>query len=74
MERLKQLLDEKAAQYNCKEFIKDDPVQFPHQFRDKRDIEIAALLASVIAWGNRRMIINSGNKMLFGIMGGKPYD
>ena len=74
MERLKRLLDEKAEQYNCKEFIKDDPVQFPHQFRDKRDIEIAALLASVIAWGNRRMIINSGNKMLFGIMEGKPYD
>lgn len=74
MERLKRLLDEKAEQYNCKEFIKDDPVQFPHQFSDKRDIEIAALLASVIAWGNRRMIINSGNKMLFGIMEGKPYD
>lgn len=74
MERLKRLLDEKAAQYNCKEFIKDDPVQFPHQFRDKRDVEIAALLASVIAWGNRKMIINSGNKMLFGIMNGKPYD
>lgn len=74
MERLKRLLDEKAAQYNCKEFIKNDPVQFPHQFRDRRDIEIAALLASVIAWGNRKMIINSGNKMLFGIMEGRPYD
>lgn len=74
MDNLKRLLDEKAAQYNCKEFIKDDPVSFPHAFSDKRDIEIAALLASVIAWGNRKMILNSGNKMLFGIMGGKPYD
>lgn len=74
MERLKRLLDEKVAQYNRKDFIKDDPVQFPHQFCDKRDIEIAALLASVIAWGNRKMIINSGQKMLFNIMEGKPYD
>ncbi len=74
MERLKKLLDEKVAQYNRKEFIKDDPVQFPHLFTDKRDIEIAALLASVIAWGNRKMIINSGYKMLSGIMDGKPYD
>lgn len=74
MEKLKRLLDEKVAQYNHKDFIKNDPVQFPHQFRDKRDVEIAALLASVIAWGNRKMIINSGNKMLFGIMEGRPYD
>lgn len=74
MDNLKTLLDEKAAQYNCKDFIKDDPISFPHAFCDKRDIEIAALLASVIAWGNRKMILNSGNKMLFGIMGGKPYD
>lgn len=74
MQRLKKLLDEKAARYNCKEFIATDPVQFPHAFSDRRDIEIAAFLASVIAWGNRKMIIASGNKMLFGIMGGSPYD
>lgn len=74
MERLKKLLDEKVALYNRKEFIENDPVWFPHQFSDRRDIEIAALLASVIAWGNRKMILASGKKMLFDIMGGKPYD
>lgn len=74
MDSLKELLDKKAEQYNCKEFIENDPVQFPHRFSDKRDIEIAALLASTIAWGNRKMIINSCEKMLFGIMDGKPYD
>lgn len=74
MEKLKMLLDGKVAQYNNKEFIKNDPVQFPHLFSDRRDIEISALLAATIAWGNRTMIIKSCNKMLFGIMGGKPYD
>lgn len=74
MDKIKRLLDEKAAFYNCKEFIKNDPVQFPHAFCDKRDIEISALLASVVAWGNRTMIINSCKKMLFGIMEGTPYD
>ena len=74
MDKIKRLLDEKAGQYNSPEFIKNDPVQFPHAFADKRDIEVAAFLASVIAWGNRKMIINSGKKMLFGIMDGKPYD
>ena len=74
MERLKMMLDSKVAQYNCKEFVKDDPVQFAHAFSDRKDIEVAALLASVIAWGNRKMILRSGQKMLFGIMERRPYD
>lgn len=74
MERIKCLLDEKVTQYNCKDFIKNDPIQFPHTFSEKKDIEIAALLASIIAWGNRTMIIRSGEKMFFNIMQGKPYD
>ena len=32
MEHLRAVLDEKFATYNCKEFIKDDPVSFPHSF------------------------------------------
>lgn len=74
MDRLKIFLEEKVARYNCKEFIAGDPVQFPHAFNEKRDVEIAALLASVIAWGNRTMIIRSGQKMLFDIMQRRPYD
>jgi uncharacterized protein (TIGR02757 family) len=74
MERLKSILDEKAAQYNVPGFIANDPVSFPHAFSRKEDIETVALLASIIAWGNRRMILSSGNKMFFGIMDGHPYD
>lgn len=73
MKEIKSLLDKKVAQYNCKDFIKNDPVQFPHAFSERKDIEIAAFLASVIAWGNRTMIIRSSTRMLFDIMGGKPY-
>ncbi len=74
MDCLKKILDEKALQYNCKEFIKDDPISFPHKFVDRCDIEIVAFLASIIAWGNRKMILSSGNKMFFEIMKGRPYD
>ena len=63
MERLKALLDEKAQQYNRPEFIADDPISFPHSFTRKEDVEIVALLASIIAWGNRKMILRSGNRM-----------
>lgn len=74
MEKVKRLLDNMVLQYNCKEFIVSDPVQFPHAFSEKKDIEIAALLASVIAWGNRTMILRSGKKMFYDIMGGEPYE
>ena len=42
-DNLKYYLDEKVLRYNRKEFIADDPVQFPHAFSEKRDVEIAAL-------------------------------
>lgn len=74
MEKLKKVLDAKVLKYNCKEFIENDPVQFPHMFSEKKDIETVSLLASVIAWGNRTMILRSGHKMFFDIMRGRPYD
>lgn len=73
MERLRKILEEKVALYNRKEFINDDPISFPHSFTKREDIEISALLASVIAWGNRPMILRSCNKMFHDIMGGAPY-
>ncbi|MBO5865172.1 MAG: TIGR02757 family protein [Bacteroidaceae bacterium] len=74
MEHLRTVLDEKLATYNCKEFIKNDPISFPHAFSRRQDVEIAALLASIIAWGNRRMILASGQKMFRDIMRSAPYD
>ena len=74
MEHLRAVLDEKAVCYNCKDFIKNDPVSFPHSFTRREDVEIAALLASIIAWGNRRMILSSGKKMFCDIMHSAPYE
>ena len=66
------LLDAEAASMNVPEFIEDDPVQFPRRFADKRDIEIVSLLVSSIAWGNRRMILKSSEKLL-GLLEYQPY-
>lgn len=70
---LKEFLDEKVLLYNNPKFIESDPIQIPHQFSLKEDIEIAAFLTSAIAWGNRRMIINNSKKMME-LMGNSPYD
>ena len=74
MEHLRAVLDDKLALYNCKSFIENDPVSFPHSFTRREDVEISALLASVIAWGNRKMILSSGRKMFCDIMHSAPYD
>ncbi|MFV5698008.1 TIGR02757 family protein [Flavobacterium sp. ZT3R17] len=70
---LKSFLDEKVIQYNTLEFIESDPVQIPHLFSQKEDIEIAGFLSATIAWGNRKMIIKNSHKMM-DLMGNAPYD
>ena len=61
---LKAFLDEKVNLYNNPKFIESDPIQIPHQFSKKEDIEIAGFLTATIAWGNRKSIINNANKMM----------
>ena len=73
MNNIKDYLEELVAKNNTEAFIKDDPVQFPHRYSDKKDIEIVSFLVATIAWGNRKMILNNANKMLE-IMGKSPYD
>ena len=70
---LKAFLDEKVHTYNTVEFIESDPIQIPHKFTIKEDIEIAGFLIATIAWGNRKSIINNGTKMM-NIMGNAPYE
>jgi len=70
---LKEFLDEKVDLYNHPNFIDSDPIQIPHLYTLKEDIEIAGFLAATIAWGNRKMIINNAKKMI-DLMGNSPYD
>jgi uncharacterized protein (TIGR02757 family) len=70
---LKSFLDEKVILYNTTNFIDSDPVQIPHLFSLKEDVEIAGFLSATIAWGNRKMIIKNSHKMM-SLMGNSPYD
>lgn len=72
-DELKSFLDQKVIQYNTPEFIDSDPVQIPHLFSEKEDIEIAGFLAATIAWGNRKMIIKNAKRMM-DLLGNSPYD
>ncbi len=70
---LKIFLDEKAIQYERPDFIPHDPIQIPHRFEKKEDIEIAAFLTATIAWGNRKSIITNATKLM-DLMGNAPHD
>lgn len=70
---LKEFLDEKVNLYNNPKFIESDPIQIPHQFNLKEDIEISSFLVATIAWGNRKMIIKNGFRMME-LLENSPYD
>lgn len=72
-EVLRSFLDSKVIQYNSITFIDSDPIQLPHLFSKKEDIEIIAFLISTIAWGNRKIIIQNGHQLL-NIMGYQPLE
>ena len=70
---IKDLLDLKVEQFNSVDFIATDPIQLPHRFTQKEDIEIIGFLMATIAWGNRTMIIKNGERLL-DIMDHQPHE
>ena len=70
---LKEFLDAKVEQYNNPKFLESDPLQVPHMFSKKEDIEISAFLTATIAWGNRKSIINNAKKLMQ-LFDNEPYE
>jgi len=73
IEDLKTFLDEKVVEYNQPKFIVSDPIQVPHQFDKKEDIEIMGFLTATIAWGNRKSIIKNAKRMAE-LLDNDPYN
>ena len=71
--KLKPFLDDLVEQYNKPGFIEDDPIGVPHQLHQKADIEIIGFFSAILAWGQRKTIINKSNDLLKR-MEYAPYD
>lgn len=71
--KIEKILHQKFKLYCREEFISTDPIQVPHLFSKKQDIEIAGLLTATIAWGNRKSIIKNAYQIME-IMDSSPYD
>lgn len=71
--KIKRQLRQWAKQYNTKDFILSDPIQFPHRYSQIKDIEISAFLTAWISYGNRKIIIAKGHE-LDQMFNGSPYN
>lgn len=71
--RLKNVLEKLYVKYNRRELIWPDPLQFVYGYSARGDMEIAALLAAVLAYGRVEQIGKTLNN-LFGRMGKSPHE
>jgi uncharacterized protein (TIGR02757 family) len=70
---VRELLERLYDKYDNVDFIEADPISIPHRFTAQQDIEISGLLASTIAWGNRKAIVGSAGRMME-YLDNRPYD
>lgn len=71
-QELKGILDEQFLLYNRPDFIPNDPICIPHAFSAKQDREIAGFFAAILAWGQRKTIINKCHELM-DRMDGAPH-
>lgn len=69
----KHKLEELAGKYEVESFIEDDPIQFPHRFKNPQDVEISAFISSLFAYGNRKVFVKKLDE-LFTIMNNQPLE
>lgn len=59
--------------FEIRNFFEKDPISFLWKYTDKRDIEVAAVICSVLAFGQRQQIYKACEKTL-ALMGDSPYE
>ena len=66
-------IDKLVEKYENIDFIKDDPVRIPNRFSEKKDIEIAGFIASLVAYGRRDVFLKKLDT-LFNIAQNEPLN
>jgi len=73
MANIKLLLDRFYAEYDFKERALHDPIEFPHRYKRRGDIEIAGFIAACFAYGKVTLFKPVIEKLL-SAMGNSPRD
>ena len=72
-EKIAAILEDKYAFFNHPRFIEHDPVQIPHRFSKLQDKEIMGFWVAILAWGQRKTILQNANTLIE-LMDGAPYE
>ena len=67
-------LDKLVEKYENKEFIKDDPIQFIHRYKGKKDAELAGFISSLLAYGSRKQFIKKLDELFINIAQNEPVN
>ncbi len=70
---LKNVLDKFYRDYDFKGRLGHDPVEFPHRYKNPRDVEVSAFIASSLAYGKVELFKPVIEKIL-SEMGTAPYE
>ena len=73
MKNLKSILEKFYLEYDFRERLLHDPVEFPHRYKNPRDIEVSAFIASSLAYGKVELFKPVVEKIL-SVMGTSPYE
>jgi hypothetical protein len=57
MEELRNKLLDWAKQFETPDFIKDDPIFFPHKYNDKKDIEISVRVTTMLSVKYKQILV-----------------
>ena len=71
--QIKNILERLYARYNHRQFIPPDPLQFVYKYSSREDMEIAAFLSAILAYGRVQHIERSLTN-LFARMGNSPFE
>lgn len=71
--KIARFLDAAVRRYNTPDFIAGDPISIPHRFSSLQDREIMGFWTATLAWGQRKTIIQSAERLIE-LMDGAPYD
>ena len=52
-----------AKRCECASFIDGDPVQFPHRYSSRQDIEVSAFISAWMAYGSRKVFLGVLDRM-----------
>lgn len=59
----KEYFQQLALEYNTPSFIHNDPISFPHKYKERKDVEISAFISQWFAYGKRESFLKILNNL-----------